>query len=104
MTTTVRAVAVGHLEEFDPKNDTMVAYIERAAFYMEANNEAEDKKTAMFLTTLKEYFSGPTQPGGTCQGRRQDLSCIIEPKPLVISTSIGDNKELTRLWLTMLQS
>ena len=43
---------VGHLEEFDPKNDIMAAYIERATFYIEANNVAEDKKTATFLTIL----------------------------------------------------
>jgi len=41
--TTVRTDVVGNLEEFDPKNDTMAAYIERAAFYMDANN-VPDKK------------------------------------------------------------
>ena len=62
MTTTVRAGAVGHLEEFDPKNDTMAAYIERATFYMEANNVAEDKKTATFLTTLGKNTFQVLQP------------------------------------------
>ena len=41
--TTVRTDVVGNLEEFDPKNDTMAAYIERAAFYMDTNN-VPDKK------------------------------------------------------------
>ena len=41
--TTVRTGVVGNLEEFDPKNDTMAAYIKRAAFYMDANN-VPDKK------------------------------------------------------------
>ena len=52
MAESVRAGAVGHLEEFDPKNDTMAAYLERAAFYMEANNVQDAKKAATFLASL----------------------------------------------------
>ena len=93
MTTTVRAGAVGHLEEFDPKNDTMAAYIERATFYMEANNVAEDKKTATFLTTLgKNTFQvlrnlvAPAKVGDkTFPEIAEVLLHHYEPKPLVIS-------------------
>ena len=93
MTTTVRAGAVGHLEEFDPKNDTMAVYIERATFYIEANNVAEDKKTATFLTILgKNTFQvlrnlvAPAKVGDkTFPEIAEVLLHHYEPKPLVIS-------------------
>ena len=71
--TTVRTGVVGNLEEFDPKNDTMAAYIKRAAFYMDANN-VPDKKVGCYLPERlrEEYFSGPAEPGGTRQDFRRD--------------------------------
>ena len=43
---------VGKLEEFDPKNDTITAYIERAELYMDANSIPEEKRVLTLLTSI----------------------------------------------------
>jgi len=51
-----RVGTLGSLEEFDQKSDTMAAYFERAGFYMQANNVADDKKTATLLAAILFRF------------------------------------------------
>ncbi len=98
--TPVRAGAVGNLEEFDPKNDSMAAYIERAAFYMEANNVADEKKTATFLTSLgKSTFQvlrNLVAPARVRDKTFDEITDVLlqhyEPKPLVISERFNFNR------------
>ena len=42
---TVYAGMVGTLGEFNPKSDSMTAYIERAMMYMDANNVPQDRRS-----------------------------------------------------------
>ena len=44
--------AIGKLDEFNPANDSITAYVERAQLYMEANSVPEDKKVAVFLSAI----------------------------------------------------
>ena len=45
-------VIVGKLEEFDPKMETMTAYVERATLYLDTNNVPREKWAAIFLSAL----------------------------------------------------
>ena len=44
--------AIGRLDEFNPANDSITAYVERAQLYMDANSVPEDKKVAVFLSAI----------------------------------------------------
>jgi len=98
--TTVRAGVVGNLEEFDPKNDTMAAYIERAAFYMDANNVPDGKKAATFLSALgKSTFQvlrNLVAPDKVKDKTFNEITAILlqhyEPKLLVISECFNFNR------------
>jgi len=89
--TTVRAGVVGNLEEFDPKNNTMVAYIERTAFYMDANNVPDEKKAATFLSALgKSTFQ--VLRNLVAPDKVKDKTQHYEPKPLVILERFNFNR------------
>ena len=45
----VYAGIVGQLEAFDPRSDSISAYIERAEMFLDANNVPEEKRVATFL-------------------------------------------------------
>ena len=39
-----QVAAIGSLDEFNPTNDSITAYVERAQLYKEANSVPEDKR------------------------------------------------------------
>ena len=98
--TTVRAGVVGNLEKFDPKNDTMAAYIERAAFHMDANNAPDKKKAARFLSALgKSTFQvlrNLVAPDKVKDKTFDDITAVLlqhyKLKPLVISECFNFNR------------
>ena len=45
-------ISVGKLTEFDPKSDSMSAYVERVTLYFQANEVAEEKHVAVFLSAI----------------------------------------------------
>ena len=45
-------ITVGKLTEFDPKSDSITAYVERVALYFQANEVAEGKQVAVFLSAI----------------------------------------------------
>ena len=100
MSETVFAGTVGKLEEFDPKSDTMTAYIERAMFFFYANNILGDKRAATFLSALgKNTFQVlrnlmlPEKVYGKSLGQvTKVLLNHCEPKPLVISERFNFNR------------
>ena len=47
-----QVAAIGRLDEFNSANDSITAYVERAQLYMEANSVPEDKKVAVFFSTI----------------------------------------------------
>ena len=90
-----RAGTLGNLEEFDPKSDTMAAYLERAAFYMDANHVADEKKTATLLTAIgKSTFQvlrNLVAPAKVKDKTFDEIADVLlkhyEPKPLVMGFS-----------------
>ena len=48
-------ITIGRITEFDPKCDSITAYVERAILYLQANDVAERKQVAVFLSAM-----GPT--------------------------------------------
>ena len=97
---TTRVGVLGNLEEFDQKSDTMAAYLERAALYMDANEVADEKKTATFLTAIgKSTFQvlrNLVAPAKV-KDKSFDQICEVllrhyEPKPLVISERFNFNR------------
>jgi len=45
-------LVVGKLEEFDPANDSVTAYVERVQLFIEANGIPAEKKVAVFLSAI----------------------------------------------------
>jgi len=86
-------LVVGKLEEFDPANDSITAYVERAQLFIEANGIPAEKKVAVFLSAIgsKTYsllrnLLAPTPP------KDKDFDELVstlkghfEPKPLIIA-------------------
>ena len=50
--TVVYTAVLGKLEEFDSKNDTITAYIERAELFMDANNIPDEKRVLTLLSSI----------------------------------------------------
>ena len=44
---------IGRLDEFDTANDSVDTYAERVQLFFEANDIADDKQTAVFLSLIK---------------------------------------------------
>ena len=111
-----QVAAIGRLDEFNPANDSITAYVERAQLYMEANSVPEDKKVAVFLSAIgrKTYsllrnLLTPTLPKEkTFEQIVTVLKNHFEPKPLEIvesvSTSIGNSRDPRRQLLNMWRS
>ena len=86
-------LVVGKLEEFDPANDSITAYVERAQLFIEANGIPAEKKVAVFLSAIgsKTYsllrnLLAPMPP------KDKDFDELVsslkghfEPKPLIIA-------------------
>ena len=45
-------IPFGNLIEFDPKTDSITAYVERITLYFQANEVANGKKVATFLSAI----------------------------------------------------
>ena len=99
-TTAVYAGGVGKLEEFDPKSDSMAAYIEQAVLYLDANNVPESKRTSTFLCALgKSNFlvlRNLVAPDKLKDKTFDEITAVLlkhfEPKPLVISERFHFNR------------
>ena len=50
--TVVYTGMVGKLEDFDSKNDTITAYIERAELFMDSNNIPNEKCVLTLLSSI----------------------------------------------------
>jgi len=87
------APAVGRLTEFDPRNDSITAYVERVNLYFTANEVADAKKVAVFLSAMgpKTYalLRNLTTPVPPAEKSFTQLVEILKghykPKPLVIA-------------------
>lgn len=98
--TAVYTGVVGRLEEFDPKSDSVTAYIERAALYLDANNVPEDRRAATFLSALGKasfhILRNLVAPGKLRDKTLDEITEVLErhfePKPLVISERFNFNK------------
>ena len=84
---------IGQLAEFDAASDTVTAYEERAQLFFEANDIAENKRVAVFLSAiggstykLLRDLLAPTLPKEkTLDEIVETLKQHFEPKPLVIA-------------------
>lgn len=61
--------AIGALSEFNPEEQDFASYLEKVELFFEANNIAEEKKVAVFLTAagqktyeILRYYSAPKLP------------------------------------------
>lgn len=98
--TAIYAGVVGKLDEFDPKNDSMAAYVERAMLYLDANSVPEDKRAATFLSALgKSTFLVLRNLIAPAKVQDKTLDEIVQvllkhydPKPLVISERFNFNR------------
>ena len=83
----------GQLSEFVAESKRMSSYLERVELYFLANNVQDDKKVAVFLSSIgaKTYkvlrsLVSPDQPNTkTLDELKTLLRAHFEPKPLVIS-------------------
>ena len=97
---TVYARVVGTLEEFDPKGDSMAAYIERALMYLDANNVPQNKKAATLLSAIgKNTFHMLRNLMAPAKLQDQSFEDIVkalldhyEPKQLVIAERFNFNR------------
>ena len=84
---------VGRLSEFDPRNDSITAYVERVNLYFAANDVADGKKVPVFLSAIgpKTYalLRSLTTPAAPAEKSFAEIVEILkghfEPKPLVIA-------------------
>ena len=101
---TVYARVVGTLEEFDPKGDSMAAYIERALMYLDANNVPQNKKAATLLSAIgKNTFHVLRNLMAPAKLQDQSFEDIVkalldhyEPKQLVIAERFNFNRRQQR--------
>jgi len=66
---TMVTITIGKLTEFDPRTDSITAYVEYVNLYFQANEVADGKKVAVFLSAIgsKTYallrnLMAPTTP------------------------------------------
>lgn len=95
----IATMTIGKLDEFDPANETVTAYIERAELFLVANSVADKKKVAVFLSVLgsKTYsrlrnLMMPDNPKDKSFDEIvEKLKEHYEPKVLNDSTSIANS-------------
>ena len=102
------ALSYGRIDEFQPENDSIAAYLERVELYFSANGIVEEKQVPVFLSviggrtySLLRNLLAPDKPSG------KDLNCLtttlkrhFEPKRVVVaerfhfhrrSQAVGEN-------------
>ena len=87
------ATSYGQIQEFCPENESVEAYLERVELYFEANNIAEDRQVAVFLSIIggKNYavlrnLLSPTKPSTKMLSElRASLTNHFAPKRVVIA-------------------
>ena len=97
-------ITIGKLTEFDPRTDSITAYVERVNLYFQANEVADGKKVAVFLSTIgsKTYavlrnLTAPTAPADKLFAQLvENLTTHYEPKPLVITERFAFHKRPQR--------
>ena len=83
----------GTLREFRPETDSVVSYLERADIFLTANGIADDKKVAVFLSSvggptysLLRDLLAPEKPQDQTMGTLSTmLRNHFQPKPLIIA-------------------
>ena len=78
----------GQLNAFNPEDDKIAAYLERANLFFTANGIGEDKRVSVFLVAIQELWSltAPTLPQDKSYADLQQiLKNHFQPKPLVIA-------------------
>lgn len=91
---------VGQLQEFDPRSDSISAYVERAELFLDANNVPEEKQVATFLSSMgKSTYETLRNLVTPANPKDKDLRQIIavlkehfKPKPLIISERFNFNR------------
>ena len=51
-------ITIGKLTEFDPRTDSITAYVERVNLYFQANKAADGKKVAVLLEAKPMHYLG----------------------------------------------
>ena len=86
-------VQFGHLEPFDADEESIAAYLERVELYFTANETPEEKRVAVFLSSIggKNYsllrdLLAPAKLGEkTVEQLSQALKDHFQPKKVVIA-------------------
>lgn len=86
-------IAIGRLTEFDPNSDSITAYVERVKLFFQANEIAEGKQVAVFLSAmgpktyslLRSLVTPESPKDKTLEQLVEVLTKHFEPKPLVIA-------------------
>ena len=99
------STAIDKLDEFDPRDDSITAYVERVTLYFQANGIADDKQVAVFLSAIgaKTYsllrnLTTPTLPKDKSFTQLVEiLKRHYEPKPLVIAERFNFHKRAQQM-------
>ena len=97
-------IVIGRLTEFDLKIDTITAYVERVTLYFQANDVAEGKQVAVFLSALrpKTYallrnLVTPAIPKEKMFAQLVEvLKKHFEPRPIVIAECFNFHRRSQR--------
>ena len=88
----MRIATYGVLQPFQPEDEGISAYLERATIYFRANDIVRDKQVAVFLSVVGEKIYAllrdllaPDKPDSkTFKELAEVLTTHFEPKPLMI--------------------
>ena len=87
------ARTIGRMQEFNPANETVTAYLERFQLFVEANNIEDDKLVPMLLTVVgSDHYSllrGLVSPQLPKEKTFDELVSILkkhyDPEPIIIA-------------------
>ena len=97
-------IAIGRLTEFDPNSDSITAYVERVKLFFHANEIAEGKQVAVFLSAmgpktyslLRSLVTPESPKDKTLEQLVEVLTKHFEPKPLVIAERFNFHRRSQR--------
>ena len=97
-------IAIGRLTEFDPKSDSVTAYVERVKLFFYANEIAEGEQVAVFLSAmgpktyllLRSLVTPESPKDKTLEHLVEALTKHFEPKPLVIAECFNFHRRSQR--------